>query len=139
MSAGRAEIVACETCGNSQRDDAGRARGEILLEHLRAGVARLGDVDIDVSSVRCLWACTKSCAVVIRSARRVGYVIANLEPTETSARALLEYAALYRDSAEGAVPYKQWPPELKGHFVCRIPQTTDPGQPNPELSATPER
>ena len=59
--------------------------------------------------------------MALRSPGRVGYVIAGLEPTARSARALLDFAALYAGSESGAVPYKQWPPELKGHFLCRFP------------------
>lgn len=143
MAVARAEIVACETCGNSQRDASGRTRGEYLLEHLRAALASdacaaaEGEPSlVDVQSVRCLWACTRSCAVLVRSSSRPGYVIAGLEPTEVSARALLDYAALYAASADGAVPYKQWPAALKGHFLCRIPKSTDVSLPNPEGSAS---
>src|SRR4051812_9027595 len=115
----RAEIVACETCGGkTQLDAAGRTRGERLITQLytqlRAAQARAAELPVDVSSVRCLWACTRSCAVAVRSPTRVGYVIASLEPTEESAAALLDYAALYAASDNGAVPYKQWPPALKG-------------------------
>ncbi len=140
MAGARAEIVACETCGNSQRDASGRTRGEYLLEHLRAalasGAAGAEPSLVDVTSVRCLWACTRSCAVLVRSSSGPGYVIAGLEPTELSARALLDYAALYAASADGAVPYKQWPAALKGHFLCRIPKSADVSLPNPEGSAS---
>jgi len=122
MGLARAQIVACETCGSSQRDSGGRTRGECLIAELRAALASTADARVDVSSVRCLWACSKSCAVAVRSATRVGYVIAGLEPTEVSARALLDYAALYANSEDGAVPYKQWPQALKGHFLCRFPK-----------------
>jgi predicted metal-binding protein len=131
----RAELVACETCGNAQRDALGRAPGEVLIEHLHARRAELGDIPVDVSSVRCLWACKQSCAVHVRGAGRVGYVIANLEATEVSARALLDYATLYANSSDGAVPYKQWPAALKGHFLCRIPLTHPPGPAKPEALA----
>jgi predicted metal-binding protein len=133
----RAEIVACETCGSSQRDPAGRTRGEGLIAELRAALAAAGEIHVDVSSVRCLWACSRSCAVAVRSSSRVGYVIAGLEPTDVSAHALLEYAARYARSEDGAVSYKEWPPALKGHFLCRFPkatqlETTELGQPNPD-------
>ena len=125
MARARAEIVACETCGkNAERDASGRTRGECLLAELRAALEVAGDIGVDVSGVRCLWACTRSCAVHVRSTSRVGYVIADLEPTELSARALLDYAALYEQSDDGAVPYKQWPAPLKGHFLCRIPKAS---------------
>jgi predicted metal-binding protein len=121
----RAEIVACETCGSSQPDAAGRPRGEQLIAELRAGLASMGELPVDVSSVRCLWACKKSCAVAVRSVSRVGYVIAELEPTAVVARALLDYAARYARSEDGAVPYKEWPLALKGHFLCRFPNASD--------------
>jgi predicted metal-binding protein len=121
----RAQIVACETCGSSQRDAAGRTRGEGLIAELRLALADASELPVDVSSVRCLWACKKSCAVAIRSPSRVGYVIAELEPTDVVARALLDYAARYARSEDGAVPYKEWPAALKGHFLCRFPKATD--------------
>jgi predicted metal-binding protein len=121
----RAEIVACETCGSAQRDVAGRTRGEGLIAELRAALAGSGDLPVDVSSVRCLWACKRSCAVAVRSVSRVGYVIAELEPTALVAHALLDYAARYARSEDGAVPYREWPAALKGHFLCRFPKGAD--------------
>src|SRR4051812_2304985 len=106
MAAARAEIVACETCGKPEAGAPGPTRGACLLERLRARLALAGDIAVDVSSVRCLWTCTKSCAVFVRSPERPGYVIADLEPTDTAAQALIDYAALYASSEAGAVPYK---------------------------------
>src|SRR5688572_12780281 len=106
MVATRAELVACVTCGGAQRAADGRARGEHLLERLRQEAERRGPRGIDVSEVRCLWACQKSCAVMLRSEGRVGYVLVELEPSEESARALLDYAELYLQSEDGAVPYR---------------------------------
>src|ERR1044071_8650554 len=91
----RAEIVACETCGGAEREADGRSRGEHLIEKLRSALAARGDADVDVSSVRCLWACKRSCAVMLRSASRVGYVIVDLPPDDVSAQALLDYAGQY--------------------------------------------
>jgi hypothetical protein len=62
---------------------------------------------------------------LLRSPQRPGYVIVELEPSDVSAGALLDYAALYASAPDGAVPYKTWPAPLKGHFLCRIP----PGAP----------
>ena len=109
-----------------------------MLAALRAALAVAGDVPVDVASVRCLWACKRSCAVALRSRGRVGYLLADLEATDVSARALIDYATLYAASEEGAVPYKTWPAALKGHFLCRFPKTeeaetaADLGEPNPE-------
>lgn len=128
MSSSRAQIVACNTCGGAQRETDGRSRGEHLIERLEQELARRG-VDgapgsapgVSVTSVRCLWACKRSCAVMLRSSGRVGYVLVELEPTDESARALLDYARLYLETTDGAVPFKTWPNALRGHFLCRIP------------------
>jgi predicted metal-binding protein len=120
MTGGRAELVACETCGGASAD--GPSRGARLITELRAALERTGDVGVDVAPVRCLWACKKSCAVLLRSSERVGYVLVELEPSDEVARALLDYAQLYLHSVDGAVPYKAWPAALKGHFHCRIPR-----------------
>lgn len=121
MSTG-VELIACETCGNKELDAQGRTRGQQLIAQLRELVGLHPNVQL--GSTRCLWSCTRSCAVHLRSDARVGYVIGTLEPTEEHARALLDYADLYAGTPDGAVPFKTWPPALKGHFICRIPAHT---------------
>jgi predicted metal-binding protein len=131
MTGASAEIVACCTCGGASGEADGRSRGEHLLELLRREREERGDIGVEIVTVRCLWACKRSCAVMLRSVGRVGYVIVDLEPNETSARALLDYATSYLQSADGAVPFKTWPAALKGHFHCRIPQPSDLGAASP--------
>ncbi len=116
------ELIACETCGSAERESHGSTRGERLLGALRAALgARPERTDVTLSATRCLWACQRSCAVHLRGPGRAGYVLCELEPSAASAEALLEYAALYARSADGAVPYRQWPAALRGHFLCRTP------------------
>jgi predicted metal-binding protein len=138
MQLARAELIVCETCGGSEREVGGRRQGALLLDHVRELLEANGDVRVDASSVRCLWACSRSCAVMLRSESRVGYVIAGLEASNGAARALLDYAALYVASPDGSVPYKSWPPALKGHFHCRIPRASQvaPPDPHPEGSGS---
>ena len=130
------ELIACETCGPK---DAVALHGSTDGARLGLWLRRLADTapEVRVSSTRCLWACSRSCAVHVRGldgphsthGARVGYVIATLEPTEVAARALLDYATLYAATADGAVPFKQWPAPLRGHFLCRIPAVTTPAAP----------
>jgi predicted metal-binding protein len=129
MEPALAELVVCETCGGSERELAGQRLGAILRDRVREALAVRSDARVALTSVRCLWACTQSCAVMLRSNTRVGYVIARLEPSDDTASALLDYASMYVASEEGAVPYKLWPPALKGHFLCRIPRATPSGEP----------
>jgi predicted metal-binding protein len=138
VASARAEIIACETCGGAPLaplDRGGPTRGAQLIAHLQREVAGREQSAIEVSSTRCLWACKKSCAVMLRSPGRVGYVLVELEPEASSARALVDYASLYLRSEDGAVPYRSWPEELKGHFHCRLPRLTGAGDtPNLDIA-----
>ena len=120
------ELLACVTCGGSaQRDADGLTRGERLLRQLEQ-VRSDDDASVTVGSGPCLWACKRSCAVHLRSPGRVGYVLVELEESAAVARALLDYAALYGRSETGAVPFREWPMALRGHFMCRLPATPPP-------------
>lgn len=118
-------LVVCSTCRVSadQREDADGVRGGALLAAaMRAEAAAdlsLGKVAIE--DMPCLFACSDHCAVHLRAPDKVGYVMGRFEPTAKAARAILEYAAAYADSAEGVVPYRQWPQGVKGHFIVRTP------------------
>lgn len=120
MSAVKVELIACATCGSAERETHGSTRGERLLAELTRAHDP-GASPIALSSVRCLWACTRSCAVHVRAPGRPSYVLCGFEPDEASAKGLLEWAALYAASRDGAVPFKQWPAAVKGHFLCRVP------------------
>lgn len=137
-SSAKAELIVCSTCGGSERDDQGRTRGEQLLAQIEA--ACTAHPEVTASSVRCLWACANRCAVHLRSTGRLGYVLGRLEPTSETAHGLVDYASRYAASPDGAVPFKQWPAAVRGHFLCRIPPSTDLGpssepirEPSPQL------
>lgn len=124
------ELIACETCGSSEPDSEGRTRGARLLTLLRE---RAGP-GVAISSTRCLWACTRSCAVHLRAPNRLGYVLVELAPEREYVDALLEYARLYALTSDGAVPLRERPAALRGHFLCRVPPT--PLAPPSELDDT---
>jgi predicted metal-binding protein len=135
----RAEVVVCTTCRAPEtralparaEQSAGHADsepardGERLLQALARAVQdgpsqRAGEALV-VSGHRCLWSCQRGCSVHIRSPGRAGYVLCELSPTRDTAAALRAFAAMYVASDDGAVPYSQWPAELRGHFLCRVP------------------
>jgi predicted metal-binding protein len=120
LSEVKVELIACATCGSADRETHGSSRGERLFAELTRAQAAANS-GVALSSVRCLWACTRSCAVHVRAPGRPSYVLCGFEPNEESARGLLDWAKLYAASPDGAVPFKQWPPAVKGHFLCRIP------------------
>lgn len=120
-----AELIACESCGSKDRDARGFTHGQRLIMELRAVLAGAA-APVTLNTAPCLWACERSCAVHLRGPERVGYVLCNLPANATTAEALVEYATLFAQSAEGAVPIKQRPEPLKGHFLCRIPKPAVP-------------
>lgn len=118
-------LVVCSTCRFSfddREDGKGLRGGQHLLAHverLAAGDQRLAAVSI--RAMPCFFNCDQHCTVHLRGPGRMGYVLGRFEPTAQAAQAILDYAALYAASAEGIVPYRQWPQGVKGHFIVRVP------------------
>ncbi|MBW6526101.1 DUF1636 domain-containing protein [Sphingomonas sp. RHCKR7] len=120
-----ASVVACNTCRHSAeaRDDADGTRGGARLA---AALRALQASDpayaaVAVQEMPCLFACGDHCTVHLRAPGKVGYVLGRFEPGEDAARAILDYAARYADSATGQVPFREWPAGVKGHFLTRTP------------------
>ena len=42
-------------------------------------------------------------------------------PTAEAAEAIVDFARRYAASPDGAVPYRDWPEGMKGHFIARLP------------------
>ena len=76
---------------------------------------------IAIEEMPCLFACTEHCTVHLRTPGKMGYVLGRFTPDQEAARAILDYALAYTESAEGSVPYGCWPGGVKGHFIVRIP------------------
>lgn len=119
------QVVVCNTCRVStetRQDDLGRRGGALLAEALRheqaADPALAG---IAIAEMPCLFACERHCTVHIRAPGRIGYVLGDFAPTAEAARAILAYARLHAESAEGQVRYGDWPEGVKGHFITRTP------------------
>lgn len=118
-------VVVCSTCrfsADSREDEAGRRGGALLAGALCAVQASEPALaGISVQEMPCLFACQRHCAVHIRAPGRIGYVLGGFAPDEDAARAILEYAVRHAASAEGQVPYGEWPQGVKGHFITRTP------------------
>lgn len=122
---GDASVVVCSTCrlsADEREDGAGRRGGTVLAEALRTVQAGDGAyAGIAVQDMPCLFACQRHCAVHIRGAGKVGYVLGDFVPGEEAARAILDYAVRHAASEEGVVRYADWPQGVKGHFIVRTP------------------
>jgi len=119
------QVVVCSTCRHSaeaREDGKGRRGGAVLATALR----RVRDADpalagIGIEEMPCLFACTMHCAVHIRAPGKIGYVLGGFAPDTAAAVAILAYVAAHGQSADGVVPYAQWPAGVKGHFIVRVP------------------
>lgn len=119
-------LFVCDTCRyrSGEREHCGRTGGLIFAEHVKRCAEELRLTDLVLSRTSCLMACTRHCTVHLRAPAKIGYVIGDFEPTAASAAVLLEYVSQYQQSDTGQVPYKAWPPGIKGHFIARTPPGT---------------
>jgi predicted metal-binding protein len=121
----RPAIVACSTCrfsADAREDGAGVRGGARLIEALRAVQASEPRYQaVAVQDMPCLFACADHCTVHIRAPGKVGYVLGRFAPDAEAARAILDYAVHHAESAEGRVPFRDWPQGVKGHFIVRVP------------------
>jgi predicted metal-binding protein len=117
------EIIVCTTCKygpDAAFDARGRTGGEILAEAVAAAAGNRSDA-IRVIRHECLWACRNSCAVLIQSPGKTGYLAGRFEADAEAAASIVDWAQAYGQSADGTVPYAVWPEGMKGHFIARIP------------------
>lgn len=118
-------LVVCSTCRVSREartDEAGQRGGALLLDALKEAIEGHPCAGrLDLQTMPCLFACTRFCTVHLRAPGKVGYVLGDFTADPNDAKALLDYAAHYIDSAEGVVPWANWPQGVKGHFIVRTP------------------
>jgi predicted metal-binding protein len=117
-------IVICTTCKFSETAKFapdGRTGGEMMLAAMQGLLAKLGRVDLVAEPQTCLWNCTRPCSVVMQDSERFSYVTGGNTPDEAQAEALLTWFDLHGETADGSVPFKQWPQKMRGHFIARIP------------------
>lgn len=118
-------VVVCSTCRHAPdaRTDAagvtGGARLAAALRDVQASDPRYAG--IAVQDMPCLFACSTPCAVHLRAPGRIGYVLGRFTADAASAQAILDFAVHHAASAEGQVPYRDWPEGVKGHFIVRVP------------------
>jgi predicted metal-binding protein len=112
--------ITCNSAASNSASNSGPSGGLLLAEALERAAATRTDAPRIVRH-ECLWACAHSCAILMRSKGRTGYLAGRFEPSGAAAAAILDWAAAYGESPDGHVPYARWPEGMKGHFVARIP------------------
>lgn len=114
-------LTVCDTCKRP-----GWEEGDMNLtdgERLALEIERIseGCEDVSVRRHSCLMGCAHGCNVAVQARNKLSYTLGNFEPTPEAAQALLSYATLHARSEMGQVPYREWPQEVKGHFITRHP------------------
>ena len=123
-------ITICDTCKRPEwdTDAGGPTDGERLAARIEERAN--GQPQVRTRRISCLMGCSHGCNVAIQSEGKLSYTLGNFAPTDAAAAAVVEYATLHAESESGQVPYRQWPTEVKGHFVTRHP----PLPAHPEVS-----
>lgn len=113
-------ITVCDTCRRAERKELKEepSCGAYLLEEVERAAARAG---VAVRHVSCLMGCERACNVAISAPGKLTYVLGRFDPSRDAAEAIVEYAQGHSESESGAVPFRQWPQGVKGHFIARVP------------------
>lgn len=117
-------IVFCATCRFPDKEKVngdGVTGGEMLAREMEALLAETGRDDVYVERQECLWSCTEHCNVLLRDTEKFSYLTGRFAPERDSAESLLEWFDMHGESDEGAVPFRQWPDGMRGHFIARLP------------------
>ena len=119
-------IFVCDTCAfstSAKTDAAGRTGGEILAGLVEEQAAGVDEVEVRRQS--CLMGCEHPCNTAVAGTGKLSYVLGRFAPDRQAAAAVVDYARLHADSANGQVPFRAWPQGVKGHFIARIPSLKD--------------
>ena len=111
-------ITICDTCKREgwETGDMAQTDGEQLADLIET---RARNSAVKTRRTSCLMGCTHGCNVAIQAAGKLAYTVGNFTPDATAADAIVTYAELHSESENGQVPYRQWPQDIKGHFVTR--------------------
>lgn len=112
-------ITICDTCKREGWDlgEMAKTDGEALAELVEEAAAPVASVQ--VRRVSCTMGCVRACNITVQAAGKINYSLGMFEPSKADAQAIVEYAQKHAGSANGQVPFREWPQGVKGHFVSR--------------------
>jgi predicted metal-binding protein len=114
-------ITLCDTCKRPGHDVLGQARtdGDILAGLVES--AAVGRSGIVTRRQSCLLGCDYACNIALQAQGKLTFVLGMFEPVAEAAEAIVAFAAKHAESANGYVPFREWPAGVKGHFRARLP------------------
>ena len=119
-----ARLVVCTTCRASEEaptDGVRLSGGRALLNEVIGAATAADSGSLRVEEQACLWACSSYCTVYLSERGKPGYLAGRFSSTPEAGQAIVAFARLYAASPDGAVPYRDWPEGMKGHFIARLP------------------
>lgn len=116
--------MVCVKCRRGQETPEDERRpGQVLFDQINTLDLPAG---VQVSPVECLQNCDHGCTVALRGGdNRWTYVFANVDQTDHPAM-ILDGAALYHETDDGVIPWRQRPEHFKRNCVARIPPANMP-------------
>ncbi len=109
-------IVVCSSCRDAADSDSHPRPGLLFGDRVRRAAA---GYDINVEQVECLANCKRRLSAALIKPGGWTYVFGDLAPDD--ADDLVEGARLYRDAANGLIPWRGRPDCLKRGLVSRVP------------------
>lgn len=113
-------ITICDTC---KRDDwdatSGTTDGEVLAALIEAAAS--GAPGVQTRRHSCLMGCSGACNITLQAPGKMAYTLGRFDPTPDAAAGIVDYATQHAAAETGVVPFRDWPPAIKGHFVTRHP------------------
>lgn len=101
-------------------NEKGETGGELLANMVEAERDKR-QMELRIVRHACLWSCKQSCAIQLQDENRTGYHAGGFTPDQPTASAILDWAAAHQRTANGEVPFAEWPDAMKGHFIARLP------------------
>jgi predicted metal-binding protein len=124
-------IHICTTCKSA--DDPSEERAGARLYRNVADLAAARGANVRIVPVECLSVCKRPVTFGFAAPGKWTYVYADAAP-ETAAETILLGAALYGDTPDGLIPWKQRPDALKKGVVSRVPPLASPLPPTAEAA-----
>ena len=113
-------VFVCTSCDHNKpvpanRISEGAGLADAIIQHLDSDA----DGDLSVQKIACLSGCLKPCNVSLRGRDRCTFRFSHISPKNIGA--IVNFAKLYWESADGAVGVEKIPAEIQSKLTIHTP------------------